>query len=90
MLQEGERPAGELVAALQGIAQPAVSRHLRVLREAGLVIVSPQAQRRVYSLRPGMLREVDTWVSTYRQFWSGRLDSLSAHLDASEKGETRE
>jgi len=81
LLKEGERQAGELVAAFPALPQPAVSRHLRILREAGLVVVSPQAQRRIYALQPGRLREVDTWVSAYREFWSGRLESLKTHLD---------
>ena len=84
LLRVGERPAGEIVAAFPGLPQPAVSRQLRILHEAGLVEVSPRAQRRVYSLRPDKLREVDRWVSSYRVFWSGRLESLKSHLD--EKG----
>ena len=81
LLRSGGRPAGELVAALPGLPQPAVSRHLRVLREAGLVKVSPDAQRRIYSIQPAKLREVDLWVSRYRQFWSGHLEQLASHLD---------
>jgi len=81
LLKEGERPAGELVAAFPALPQPAVSRHLRILRDAGLVVASPQAQRRVYALQPGKLREVDTWVSSYRDFWSGQLESLKKHLE---------
>ena len=80
MLRAGGKPAGELVAAFPQLPQPAVSRHLRTLREAGLVRFSPQAQRRIYSLDTARLREVDVWVSNYREFWSGRLDSLSGHL----------
>lgn len=88
LLKGRDRPAGELVAAFPTLPQPAVSRHLRVLREAGLVSVSPEAQRRVYSLRPSPLRELDEWISSYRPFWSGRLDSLTAHLDRT-RGERR-
>jgi DNA-binding transcriptional ArsR family regulator len=84
LLKDGERQAGELGAAFPSLPQPAVSRHLKILREAGLVVVSPQAQRRVYALRPGRLREVDTWVSSYREFWSGRLESLKTHLEEKE------
>ncbi|MDA4136232.1 MAG: metalloregulator ArsR/SmtB family transcription factor [Thaumarchaeota archaeon] len=84
LLKDGERQAGEVVAAFPALPQPAVSRHLKILREAGLVAMSPQAQRRVYSLQPEKLREVDTWVSTYRVFWSGRLESLEARLDERE------
>jgi len=80
ILRKGDRPAGELVAAFPTLPQPAVSRHLRVLREAGLVAVSPRAQQRVYSLQPDKLREVDAWVSSYREFWSERLESLRTHL----------
>jgi DNA-binding transcriptional ArsR family regulator len=82
MLKARERPAGELAAAFPSLPQPAVSRHLRVLRDAGLVRVSPRAQQRIYSLQPNKLREVDDWVSMYRKFWSGQLDELEAHLDA--------
>jgi len=85
LLRTGERPAGELVAAFPGLPQPAVSRHLRILREAGLVNVAPQAQRRIYRLHPARLREVDAWVSLYREFWSSRLDLLNAHLDGKTK-----
>ena len=81
LLARGARPAGDLVAAFPALPQPAVSRHLRVLREAGLVVTHPRAQQRIYSLRPDGLREVDAWVSHYRSFWLGRLDALSEHLD---------
>ena len=72
---------GELVTALPGLPQSAISRHLRVLREAGLVSVTPLAQQRMYSLRPQKLRVVDDWISTYREFWSERLDALEMHLE---------
>jgi len=88
LLKEGELRAGELVAAFPALPQPAVSRHLRILREAGLVIVYPRAQQRFYSLQPAKLREVDKWVSLYRKFWSARLDSLSEHLEK-RRGEER-
>jgi DNA-binding transcriptional ArsR family regulator len=81
LLAERERSAGELVDAFPRLSQPAVSRHLRVLREARLVEVHPRAQQRIYALRPERLRELDAWVSRYRPFWSDRLDSLEAHLD---------
>lgn len=87
LLKDGGRPAGELVAEFPELPQPAVSRHLRVLREAGLVSVSAQAQRRIYSLQPLGLREVDAWVSLYRRFWAERLDMLESHLD--QAGEKR-
>lgn len=88
LLKEGERQAGELVAAFPSLPQPAISRHLRVLREAGLVTVSSEAQKRLYSLQPKKLREVDNWVSLYREFWSGRLESLKSHLDSSRRDDS--
>jgi DNA-binding transcriptional ArsR family regulator len=81
LLREGERSVGELVDAL-GLSQPAVSKHLRVLREAGLVNVRIAAQRRCYQLRPEPLAEVDAWLAPYRHFWSDRLDALERRLDA--------
>lgn len=80
LLRGGERPAGEVAAAFPGLPQPAVSRHLRVLREAGLVKAERRAQRRIYSLRPERLRQVDAWVSLYRPFWAGRPSALESHL----------
>jgi DNA-binding transcriptional ArsR family regulator len=81
ILARGERSAGELVEAFPQLTQPAVSRHLRILREAQLVEVRPNAQQRIYTLRPERLRELDHWLSLYRPFWSDRLDSLERHLD---------
>ena len=81
VLLDGPRPVGELVDAL-GVTQPATSKHLRVLRAAGLVHVHPDAQRRVYALRPEGLAELDAWLAPYRRLWEGRLDALEAHLDA--------
>ncbi|HEX4213838.1 MAG TPA: metalloregulator ArsR/SmtB family transcription factor [Candidatus Dormibacteraeota bacterium] len=81
LLADGERPAGDLVEILPGLTQPAVSRHLRVLREAGLVDVRPDAQRRVYSLRPEGLAQLDHWLDRYRHFWGAKLDALERHLD---------
>nr|WP_033293332.1 metalloregulator ArsR/SmtB family transcription factor [Amycolatopsis jejuensis] len=83
LLLQGERSVGELVAELR-LSQPAVSKHLRVLREAGLVTVRVAAQRRCYRLRPEPLAEVDAWLAPYRQFWSGRLDALEQRLDQTE------
>ena len=80
MLADGERPAGDFVEALP-IAQPTVSKHLSVLREAGLVTVRKDAQRRLYSLNPAPLKELDQWLARYRRFWTDRLDALEAHLD---------
>ena len=80
MLADGERPAGDFVDALP-IAQPTVSKHLSVLREAGLVTVRKDAQRRLYSLNPAPLEELDLWLARYRRFWTDKLDALEAHLD---------
>lgn len=79
-LSAGPATAGEL-AALLPIARPGVSRHLRVLREAGLVDVRPDAQRRVYSLRPEPLVELDNWLGRYRVMWERRLDALHAEVE---------
>ena len=78
-LAEGPATAGEL-AALLPIARPGVSRHLRVLREAGLVDVSKDAQRRVYDLRPEPLAEVDEWLARYRGIWEQRMDALHTEV----------
>jgi DNA-binding transcriptional ArsR family regulator len=83
LLREDERAVGELVDLLD-LSQPGVSKHLRVLREAGLVEARADAQRRVYRLRPQPLAEVDGWLSPYRRLWAGRLDSLERHLDEKE------
>jgi DNA-binding transcriptional ArsR family regulator len=80
LLRTGERPVNELVDQL-GLSQPGVSKHLRVLREAGLVTVRHEAQRRWYGLSPGPLAEIDAWLAPYRAFWSGRLDALTRHLE---------
>lgn len=80
LLADGERTAGELAAAAPGLTQPAVSRHLRVLREAGLVRVRVDGQHRVYRLDPRPLSDVDQWLSRYRQHWSDALDRLTDHL----------
>ena len=80
LLRERERSVGELVSRLT-ISQPGVSKHLRVLREAGLVVVRTDAQRRWYGLRAEPLSEVDAWLEPYRRFWAQRLDALEQHLD---------
>jgi DNA-binding transcriptional ArsR family regulator len=82
-LRDGERPVGELVRQLR-LSQPAVSKHLRALRDAGFVDVRPDAQRRYYRLRAEPLRELDAWIAPYRRFWDQRLDALDAHLDTME------
>jgi len=78
-LSRGPATAGDLAARLP-IARPGVSRHLRVLREAGLVEVRQEAQRRVYSLRPQPLAEIDEWLAPYRALWEGRLDALHTEI----------
>src|SRR5262245_15786153 len=80
LLLDGARPVGDLVAAL-AVSQPAVSKHLRVLREAGMVDVRVDAQRRLYSIRPEPLRAVDEWLAPYRRLWASRLDALERHLN---------
>ena len=80
LLRDGERPVGDLVDALD-LSQPAVSKHLRVLRDAGLVEVRPDAQRRLYRLRLEPLVEVDEWLAPYRELWSSALDRLGRHLE---------
>jgi DNA-binding transcriptional ArsR family regulator len=80
LLRERERPVGELVDALS-LSQPAVSKHLRVLREAGVVDARVHAQRRLYRVRPEPLREIDAWLAPYRALWSEHLDALERHLD---------
>ncbi len=80
LVRGGERSVGELVVALD-MSQPAVSKHLRVLRDAGLVEARVAEQRRIYRLRPGPLREIDAWLAPYRQAWAESLDKLERHLD---------
>ena len=79
-LREGDRSVGQLVEALS-MSQPAVSKHLRVLREAGLVRSRTVAQRRVYGIRAEPLAEVDEWLEPYRRLWARQLDALERHLD---------
>jgi DNA-binding transcriptional ArsR family regulator len=78
-VRDGERSVGELVDAV-GMHQPGVSRHLKVLRDAGLVDVRRDAQRRFYRLRPEPLMELDAWLEPYRAEWTTRLDALEQHL----------
>jgi DNA-binding transcriptional ArsR family regulator len=81
LLRERPRLVGELTEHL-GTSQPGTSKHLRVLREAGLVTVRQDAQRRWYELRPAPLAEIDAWLEPYRWMWDSRLDALGEHLDA--------
>ena len=85
LLREAPRPVGELVERL-GLSQPGTSKHLRVLRDAGLVEARKDAQRRVYELRPEPLAEVAAWLEPFRREWAQRLDALERHLD---QGESR-
>jgi DNA-binding transcriptional ArsR family regulator len=80
LLRDGERPVGELVDRLR-ISQPGVSKHLKVLRMAGLVAVRPDAQRRMYRVRFEPLIELDTWLEPYRRAWPERLDALEGPVD---------
>jgi DNA-binding transcriptional ArsR family regulator len=80
LLRDGERPAGDVVAAL-AISQPGVSKHLKLLREAGLVRVRADGQRRLYSLSPREFVAIEAWLEPYRTFWRGKLDDLERHLD---------
>ncbi len=82
-LRAGERSVGELVERLR-MNQPAVSKQLRVLREAGLASVRADAQRRIYRLDPGGLREVDAWLAPFRAFWNERLDEMERTLEQME------
>jgi DNA-binding transcriptional ArsR family regulator len=88
LLAERDRDAGELAAAFP-VSRPAVSRHLRVLRESGLVTVRSQAQHRVFSLDPRPLDELSSWLDRYRSFWSQRLDALEAELVRSRRHRTQ-
>ncbi|MEA2450956.1 MAG: hypothetical protein QOG63_2888 [Thermoleophilaceae bacterium] len=84
LLLERPRPVGELVERL-GLSQPGTSKHLRVLREAGLVRVEHDAQRRVYAIEPEPMAELDAWLAPYRRLWAARLDALERRLDDKEK-----
>jgi DNA-binding transcriptional ArsR family regulator len=79
LLADGERSAGEIAAQFE-TSRPGVSRHLRVLREHGLVRAREQAQRRLYSLDPAPLAELDEWLDPYRSFWTNRLDALDTEI----------
>lgn len=84
LLTERERSAGEIASHFD-VSRPAVSRHLRVLRENGLVRAREQAQSRLYSLDPAPLAELDAWLAPYRSFWSNRLDALETQLRRSRR-----
>src|SRR5512132_1122962 len=84
MLISSERSVGEIERKLR-MSQPSVSKHLRVLREAGFVESRIEAQRRVYRLRPEPLKELDAWFAPFRRYWSKHVDALERHLDKMEK-----
>lgn len=80
LLASSQQSVGEIARQL-GMPQPGVSKHLRVLREAGFVEATVDAQRRLYRLKPEPLQEVDAWLAPFRQFWSAHMDALERHLD---------
>ena len=84
MLSSSELSVGELMEQLQ-LPQPSVSKHLKVLRDAGFVESRVEAQRRVYSLNPEPLQEIDEWLAPFRRFWSKHVDALERHLERMEK-----
>ena len=85
LLVDHERSAGELVSVFPDISQPAVSKHLRALRDAGLVNVLVHAQQRIYSLQRKGLAELDAWIAKYKVFWPERLDALEEYLSKRRK-----
>jgi DNA-binding transcriptional ArsR family regulator len=87
LLLSSEQSVGEIERQL-GMPQPAVSKHLRVLRDAGFVESTVDAQRRVYKLRPEPLQELDAWLAPFRRFWSAHVDALERHLDRMDKPPT--
>jgi DNA-binding transcriptional ArsR family regulator len=80
LLVMSQQSVGEIERRLR-MSQPTVSKHLRVLRDAGFVEATVDAQRRLYRLKPGPLQEVDAWLAPFRRFWSAHLDALERHLD---------
>jgi DNA-binding transcriptional ArsR family regulator len=80
LLVSSQQSVGEIERRLR-MPQPTVSKHLRVLRDAGLVESTVDAQRRLYRLKPGSLKEVDAWLAPFRRFWSAHVDALERHLD---------
>ena len=85
LLRPGPKHVGEIEKRLK-LQQPQVSKHLRVLREAGIVVSSVDAQRRIYELRPQPFRALDEWLERYRSYWDARLDDLETHLENSRTG----
>ncbi len=89
LLSEGERPAGDIASHFR-TSRPGISRHLRVLRETGLVRVREEAQRRLYSIDPAPLAELDAWLDRYRRFWTNRLDALETEVRRRGRREVRD
>jgi DNA-binding transcriptional ArsR family regulator len=92
LLADGERSAGDLGAVIQeefSISQPAVSQHLRVLRDNGFASVRADGARRLYAVDPAPLREADAWLAPYRRFWEQRLDALDTELARGRRARTR-
>lgn len=88
LLADGEQTSGAIVEVVQeefGISQPAVSQHLRVLREAGFTSVRADGQRRLYSVESGPLRQVDEWLAQFRRFWEHKLDALATEIARGKK-----
>lgn len=83
LLAQGEHASGDIVAVVQaefGISQPAVSQHLRVLRDSGFAVVRPEGTRRVYAIDPAPLQEVDAWLDRFRSFWTPRFEALATEI----------
>lgn len=88
LLAEGEQSAGDIAAVLErelGLSQPAVSQHLRVLREHGFARVRPEGQRRLYAVETAPLREVDAWLDRFRRFWEPKLDAFATEIARGKK-----
>ena len=88
LLVSAEQSVGDIERQLS-MTQPTVSKHLRVLREAGVVEATVDAQRRLYRLKPELLQEVDEWLAPFRQFWSAHVDALERHLDRMDQSTTK-
>ncbi len=88
-LRDGERPVGDIVLTA-GVHQSGVSRHLKILHEAGFVSVRPDGQRRLYALRPEPFQEFEAWLAGYRKLWEARLDRFGAALEARQKQQDKE
>jgi DNA-binding transcriptional ArsR family regulator len=93
LLAEGEKTSGALCAVIQkefGISQPAVSQHLKVLRDAGFATVRPEGTRRLYAVDSAPLREVDVWLDRFRRYWTPHLDALTTELARGRRQRRRE